>query len=265
MYEIFSKVVWAIAQPAHLILIGLCVGVALLWTRWPYTGRRLASIGVLLLLVAAVLPLGGWITQPLEDRFPALEPPPRADGIIVLGGASLPTVSAARGQASLGSNVERLIGFTTLAKRYPEAKLLFLGGSDHLGGEPLSQADVARMVLADMGLDIDRVLFEGESRNTYQNALFGRDLVQPQPGEVWILITSARHMPRAVGVFRRLGWPVIAYPVGYRTGGGFEFGFRLAGGLASFSAATREWIGLLVYRVLGRSSTVFPGPAPAPG
>ncbi len=259
MYEIVSKVAWAIAQPAHLVLIALCAGVALLWTRWPYTGRWLASIGVVLLIVAAVLPLASWVTQPLKDRFPALDLPTRADGIIVLGGSTKPTVTAARGQASVGANVERLIGFATLAKRYPTARLVFLGGSDRLGGEPLSQADVARTVLADMGLDVGRVVFESESRNTYQNALFGRDLVLPATGEVWILITSASHMPRAVGVFRRLGWPVVAYPVGYRTGGP-SFGFRLANGLAAFSAATKEWVGLLVYRILGRSSAFFPGP-----
>ncbi len=263
MYEIVSKVGWAITQPAHIVLLMLCIGVALLWTRWPYTGRWLASIGATLLIVAAVLPLAAWITQPLEDRFPALDPPSRADGIIVLGGATRPTVTAARGRASVGANAERLLSFVTLAKRYPNAKLLFLGGSDRLGGEPLSQADVARTVLSDMGLDVGRVVFEGESKNTYQNALFGRDLVLPVPGEVWILITSASHMPRAVGVFRRLGWPVVAYPVGFRTGGGSSFGFRLAGGLNGLSSATREWVGLFVYRILGRSSAFYPGPQPS--
>ena len=263
MYEIVSKVAWAIAQPAHLVLLTLCAGVALLWTRWPYTGRWLASIGASLLIVAAVLPLASWIMQPLEDRFPALDLPSRADGIIVLGGATRPTVTAARGRTSLGGNVERLISFATLAKRYPTARLVFLGGSGRLGGEPLGQADVARTVLADVGLDVGRVIFEGESKNTYENALFGRDLVLPAAGEVWILITSASHMPRAVGVFRRLGWPVVPYPVGYRTGGSPRFGFRLANGLSSFSGATKEWVGLLVYRILGRSSAVFPGPEPS--
>ena len=260
MYEIASKVIWAIAQPGHLVLLTLCVGVALLWTRWPYAGRWLSSIGVVVLLIAAVLPIAGWITQPLEDRFPALDPPARADGVIVLGGATRPTITAARGRASVGANVERLITFTTIAKRYPEARLLFLGGSNRIGGEPLGLADVARTLLADMGLDVGRVIFEGESKNTYQNALYGRDLVHPEPGEVWILITSARHMPRAVGVFRRLGWPVVAYPVGYTTGGGFSLGFRLAGGLNGLSSAAKEWVGLFVYRLLGRTTAFFPGP-----
>ena len=121
------------------------------------------------------------------------------------------------------------------------------------------------LTLADMGLDTGRVLFEDRSSNTHENAVFGRDLANPEPGEVWLLITSARHMPRAVGVFRRQDWTVVPYPVDYRTsgGGGFGLGFRLAGGLVGLTDAAQEWLGLVVYRILGRTASVFPGPAPA--
>ena len=266
MYDIVAKVGWTLAQPAHLILIVLVLGVAMLWSPWPYTGRRLASIGTVALLAVAILPLSAWTLRPLEDRFAAPDAlPPRVDGIIVLGGSVSLSLSEARGQPAVKGNVERLISFVDLARRYPEARLLFAGGGKGLTPGRLSQADVARGLLANMGLDTGRVAFERKSSNTHENALFGRSLAEPQPGEVWLLITSARHMPRAVGVFRRQDWPVVPYPVDYRTsgGGGFGLGFRLSGGLVGLTEAAKEWLGLAVYRILGRTTSVFPGPDPA--
>ena len=266
MYEILAQLGWALAQPAHVILIVLVLGVALLWTPWPYAGRRFASIATAALVAVAVLPLGAWTLRPLEDRFAALDTlPPRVDGIVVLGGTISLSLTQARGQPAVKGNAERLISFVELARRYPEARLLFAGGGKNLTPGRMSQADVARGLLADMGLDTRRVAFEGESSNTYENALFGRRLAEPQPGEVWLLITSARHMPRAVGVFRRQDWPVVPYPVDYRTmgGGGLGLGFRLSGGLVGLTEAAKEWLGLVVYRILGRTAAVFPGPDPA--
>ena len=263
MYEIVARLGWTLAQPAHLILIVLILGVALLWTPWPYVGRRLASIATASFIAVAVLPLGAWTMGPLEDRFAALETlPSRVDGIVVLGGSVSPALTQARGQPAVKGNVERLISFVELARRYPQARLLFAGGGKSLTPGRLSQADIARGLLADMGLDTGRVAFEAESSNTFENALFGQGLAEPQPGEVWLLITSARHMPRAVGVFRRQDWPVVPYPVDYRTsgGGGLGLGFHLSGGLAGLTEAAKEWLGLVVYRILGRTTSVFPGP-----
>jgi uncharacterized SAM-binding protein YcdF (DUF218 family) len=113
-----------------------------------------------------------------------------------------------------------------------------------------------------MGLDTGRIVFEDRSRNTWENARYSYDLVKPQPGERWLLVTSAKHMPRSVGVFRKVGWPVIAYPADYLTGrdGPLMPGFGFLAGLDGLEKGTREWTGLIAYRLLGRTDTLFPSP-----
>ena len=119
-----------------------------------------------------------------------------------------------------------------------------------------------RGALRQAGIDPDCVIFETDSRNTWENALFSRRLVEPQPGETWLLVTSALHMPRSVGIFRRVGWEVVPYPVDYRTrrGGHPYLRFEFEKTLSLLHEATREWIGLVSYRLMDRTSALFPGP-----
>ena len=71
-------------------------------------------------------------------------------------------------------------------------------------------------MLERLGLAAGRVIYEERSRNTSENAEFSLAIARPQPGETWLLITSAFHMSRAVGSFRRAGWNVVPYPVDFR-------------------------------------------------
>lgn len=264
------KVFWDVVAPSNLFVLVLVLSVVLLWTRWRRLGQGLLVVLAVFALVVSVLPVGVWLAQPLEDRFPQpTRLPERVDGIVVLGGAGQPSISRARGQPALNARAERLIAAASLARSFPQARLVFTGGS----GRPFRQdkedkeAQVARVVFEQLGLgpDIDsgRLLFEEESRNTFENVIYARRLAKPQPGEVWILVTSAIHMPRAMGCFRRAGWPVVAYPVDYTTAGpvGLALGFNFTGGLSGLVDGLKEWIGLLVYRVLGRTTTLFPEPA----
>jgi uncharacterized SAM-binding protein YcdF (DUF218 family) len=76
-------------------------------------------------------------------------------------------------------------------------------------------------------------------------------------------VTSGYHMPRAMGIFRRAGFPVEAYPVDWRTRGLQDLvrPFTTMGsGLQRADTAAREWVGLLVYWLTGRSAALFPGP-----
>jgi len=265
MSLVIGKVLWLLAKPSNLIAIVLVVGVAMLWLGWRRLGATLVTLSTLPLVVMAVLPVGAWLLIPLENRFPPPdELPNRVDGVIVLGGAEVLRVTAARGQPALGDSVERLLAMIDLGRRYPDARLVFSGGSVVLFGAPMSSAAVARETLLRQGFDVDRVLFEDQARDTYENAWLSKALVGPQPGERWLLVTTANHMPRAVGVFRKAGWPVIPFPVDYRTTGRVELEGGTDSGMASRLAdldyALHGWVGLLAYRLLGHSDAFFPAP-----
>jgi len=263
-----SKLLWVAVNPGSLLLIFLVLGAVLTRTRWRRLGAWLVGLTTTAFLAIAVLPTA-WPIAVLEDRFPAVTTPPaRVDGIVVLGGAGKLRVTERRGQVSLNEHAERMTAFVALARRYPDARLVFTGGSGSLRPGPLRETDLARRLFADLGLDPARVVFERESRNTYENAVNTKALVEPGPGETWLLVTSAMHMPRAVGVFRAVGWEVTPYPVDYVTTGdppALEWRFALDRGLRSLSVGTHEWLGLVAYYLMGRTPSLFPGPRPASG
>ena len=221
---ILSKTIWILLKIDNWLVFLLILGSFLLFTDRKALGRRLVTIASVALLVLMVLPWNGLILLPLENRFPIPEPLPESiDGIIVLGGPERLKVSHARGQAVLRDSAERLTTFVGLSRRYPKARLVYTGGAGGLRDQKFKGADTARMLFEQLGLIADRVQFESASRNTLENARYSYELVKPQRGENWVLITSASHMPRSVGVFRKIGWPVIPYPVDYSTTGEFNF------------------------------------------
>lgn len=251
----------ALLRPGSWILLGSGAGLALrLAGRRRLGGVALAGAGALLLALA-VLPMGRLLLAPLEDRFPApggLASP--VDAIVVLGGAFDPAVIRARGALGLNDAGERVLALAQLARRHPEARLVFAGGAGSLGDEALA-ALPAREFLDALGVDPDRVLLETRARNTRENALRTRELLGDVEGPV-LLVTSAWHMPRAVGAFRAAGWSVVPHPVDYRTDGarGLVLGFDLRRGLDFAELAVREWLALAVYRVRGWSADWFPSP-----
>jgi uncharacterized SAM-binding protein YcdF (DUF218 family) len=256
-----SKTLWFLVSPANVLLMALVAGLLAVAIGWRRVGVWLIALATAMLLAIAILPVGPLMEQ-LEDRFPMYENHgEKVDGIIVLGGSVSVYVSTARGQVNYGYG-ERLTSLVTLAHRYPEARLVFTGGSGSLKPGPVREADIASRLFDELGLDIGRVLFERESRNTFENAKLSKELVKPKEGETWLLVTSAFHMPRAVGCFRKVGWNVTPYPVDYTTAGneGYGLGFQLSGGLRALDLVVHEWLGLIAYYFMGRSSEWFPGP-----
>lgn len=254
---IVGKLLWLVARPSNFLLLLLAIAlVALAFGRRRFGGRLLAGTAAVL-LIAGVLPVvGTWLMQPLEERFPAVLPA-RVDGIVVLGGSIEPTITAARGQITLNDAAERLTTMVALAQRYPDARVILSGdaGAVH---PPVREADLVRIWLEDLGLAVDRVMFERDSATTYENALFSARLAQPKAGETWLLVTSACHMPRAVGVFRALDWPVVPYPVDFRTP---LDSYSVLANLTLVELAVKEYVGVLAYRLSGRSAEWFPAPA----
>lgn len=254
-----SKLVWLIVQPAHLALLLLCCGVLLQLTR---RGRR-AGLAIVACIAGAfvlctALPLGEWLLAPLEDRFAGDPSLVRLDGIVVLGGATNARISAARSRIALNDTAERLTAAVELARRFPAARILLTGGSGLLEGAAVSEAELMRRFIANQGIAPERVTIEDRSRNTAENAVFSFGAAHPQAEETWVLITSASHMPRAVGSFRRAGWTVVPYPVDYRTPGEPVPWFLLR--LGDLGLAFHEWAGLVSYRLTGNTDELLPGP-----
>ncbi|HEX9461689.1 MAG TPA: YdcF family protein [Alphaproteobacteria bacterium] len=259
-----SKIAWFIANPQTLAFLLLALGTALLFTKAWRRGRTVIAAVLGLAVITIVLPVGRWSVQALEHRFPQPTLPAQVDGIILIGGEIDQEPSLAYGQPIFVNGAGRLLAFADLARRYPGAKLVFTGGSGRLLNQGQTESEAMPMALRAVGLDPARVIFEDRSRNTHENAVFTRDLMKPMAGQAWVMVTSALHVPRAVGCFRQAGFPVIPYPADYQTlpTGDRLFdkpiGFDL--GYGTLTAAVREFIGLIAYRAAGYTDALFPAP-----
>jgi uncharacterized SAM-binding protein YcdF (DUF218 family) len=264
MFFVASKIFWFVAEPVSLAIAVGVLGILLEFTRFARAGRVLMAGAIIALAAGLLTPLGALLLRPLEERFP----PPPADipapaGIIVLGGAVDTEKSEARGQVFLTGDAARMTTGVELARRYPTARLVFTGGSAGLLGEGPAEAICARKLWLSLGVPAERMTFEAKSRDTWENALFTRDLLKPKPGETWLLVTSAWHMPRSVGIFRHLGFDVIPYPVAYRTFGDerdFLLPTSMIDKIIMLDYGVREWVGLLAYRLADKTDALFPAP-----
>jgi uncharacterized SAM-binding protein YcdF (DUF218 family) len=266
MFFYVAKILWFVATPSNLCAVLIAAGLALAKLGRPRPGLRLGGLGCALLIVIGLGPIGDWAIMPLEDRFPTyVEGAGRVDGIVVLGGAVYTDVSAARDQLSTGQAGERLLALADLARRYPSARLVYSGGSGNLlVPDARVEAELVAAAAETLGIASGRVMVEGTSRDTWENAVNTRALVTPAPGERWLLVTSAWHMPRAIGCFRQVGFPVTAYPVDFRTRGPADLlrlHGTLVGGFEQFELAIKEWVGLVAYRLSGRIDAMLPSPA----
>jgi len=245
-----------------LILIGIA-GVVLLATRFVAYGRKLMVASILGLAICTFSPLGALLLYPLESRFPPWDAARGApDGIIVLGGPVDSDISAAHATPVVRNAADRIFAAAELARRYPNARIVFTGGSPNLFSNDAREADYAGTLLENLGIARERMTMERRSRNTYENAVFTKALVNPKPGERWLLVTSAYHMPRSIGIFRKAEFLVEPYPVDWRVGDQvFAIDNFSAEGLRRTDIAIREWLGLLAYRLRGRTSELFPQPA----
>jgi uncharacterized SAM-binding protein YcdF (DUF218 family) len=250
-----SKAFWFLARPGNLILLIILIGTLVAWVRPAKSGRIWLTALSALLLFVAFAPVYTWISRPLEDRFPPpASLPAKIDGILVLGGFSSARIADHSGQISIDEAAERIMVAAALTRLHPEARLVITGrGVDH---------PTISTWLSDMGLESGRIAYEPEARNTFENAVLSHRMIQPGPNEVWLLVTSAQHMPRAVGVFRKIDWPVIPYPVDYETA---EIEMLaswpgVAGSLKGLNSVMKEWVGLVAYYVMDRTDELFPAP-----
>lgn len=261
MYEPVAKTLWVLSQPSNLIAFMLLAGLVLLAFKRP-SARAFLVLGTFMIAAGGLLPIGDWLLSPLENRFPsrAEQLPDHVDGIIILGGGEMPHLSYTRGQVILNDHSERLVSGAMLARHYPQARIIHTGGSGKRS--EMLESQVAKGFFAGLGLTGARFIYEDRSVNTFENATTTLKLAKPRPGETWLLVTSAFHMPRAVAAFRQAGWQVTPYPAGYYTSPGMaDLGRPNVGkNLEKLDLAVHEWVGLAAYKMLGKGSDFFPAP-----
>jgi uncharacterized SAM-binding protein YcdF (DUF218 family) len=266
VFFIVSKIAGFLVQPSTLIALAVVGGLAMAQlTRRTRLGLRIATAGATALVAAGLLPVGNLLVLPLEQRFAGVRLPAESAiaGTILLGGFEDGWVSAGRPGLAVNEAAERLTEGLRLVRRLGDTPVVFSGGAAVLLVAGADAAGPVGRYLQEMGIDARRIVLEGRSRNTYENAVYTRDLVRPVPGRRWVLLTSAYHMPRAVGIFRKAGFDVAPYPVDFRTRGPedllrpFE---RIPAGLERLDLGAREWIGLVAYWITGRTDALLPAP-----
>lgn len=262
MFFYLSKIFWLLAHPLNLTGILLGIGLVLLVFHWTRLAGATFALAFIVVALSTWTSLGALALHPLEDRFARPEPAPEAiDGIIVLGGGFEGAVNLARGGYELNASGDRFVETAILARRYPDVPVVITGGSGSMLLEGEGDADTAPRLLAALGIEPDRFVLENRSRNTDENAAFTRDMVDPQPGQTWLLVTSAFHMPRSVLLFRAAGFDVTPWPTDYRTAGTETLGPAQSNAITNLHITTiaiREWIGLIAYRLTGRTDRILP-------
>jgi uncharacterized SAM-binding protein YcdF (DUF218 family) len=252
IYRFFG---WWIINIDLFLLLLMILGGGLLFIKKNSLGKRCLLISCMSLVFLGVVPSTLWIFENLENRFPKVaQIPTDAKGIILLGGSVDKMTSLGRGETAYNLTAGRFIGFVELAKKYPDLQLAFTG-------TPF-ETEIAQKDFLALGLDPARVQFEQNSKDTRDNAAKTAALLHPQPHEKWVLVTSAYHMPRSVGLFRKAGFNVIPCPMDYHAPGQYEMWFflGLALSLEAWQASSREWLGMIINYIMGRSDDLYPGP-----
>lgn len=254
MFFTLSKLFWLFAAPSQALvlltlfsLLGLCWHKARPW--WKRWSRGVAGVLAVVYIVLLTMPIGDWVIFPLEAKAPpALRLPRKIDGIVILGAALDENITAYHGLVAINGQAERIAYAVPLIRKYPKATVVYAGGSPE--GHEQTEADLARILFQIWNIKTQDMVFERRSRNTYENIVYSKELVKPELGENWLLITSAAHMPRAMKVAQKQGWEMIPYPVDYVSGGWAGLsGGNLRYNLERLDKAVQEYIGLIAYRL----------------
>ena len=263
LFFITSKIAWAFMSPSNLIVFALVFGTLLLLFGRITAAKWFLIPSACFAFLMMLFPFQDYLLQPLEERFPVqAKLPYDIDGVIVLGGGEDQKSSLSWSVAEMGKGGDRFAGAAHLARTYPRIPIIYTGGSSSLVMQDKNNSHIiAQTLLTTMGVHPDRLVIESKSRNTYENFVNTKPLL-PKADGTYLLVTSAFHMPRSVGIARKLNINVVPYPVDFYSnahqfrGISFEYSSHMSG----LEIAWREWIGLTVYYLTDKTSNWFPAP-----
>ena len=256
LFFIASKTIGMAARAETWALLAMAVGLIALYRNHTAQAKLWLTLTFAATLLLTMFPLGDLLLANLESQYPANPPVTRVDDIIILGGDEDLDAYRRWGGTEVNEAGERLIAAVALSRQYPDARLIYTGGTASLGGDadPQDPSVMMRDAWIALGVAPSRITLEQASRNTAENAKMTLALIQPKPGQTHLLVTSAWHMPRAMETFQRNGWTgLIAWPVDFRSGRiNSGPGWRLDKNLTALNIALKECAGRLAYWVAGQ-------------
>ena len=258
-----SRIVGWVIDPLILtfVLLGFSVACALISMQ--RLGRFFLFVSTIWLGVVLFTPFANLMAVALEGRFVRPTLPDHVDGIITLGGGLEFRIAHERNVTEQANAADRLYETVLLAKKFPDAKVVYTGSTNMIDGRRYSSGDIAKQYLTSLGVEESRIILEEDARNTFSNVVRSKALLNPKQDEVWVVVTSAYHMPRAIGVFRTQNWKVLPWPSDYQTHGNsaaYDFSYDAFSNVETLKLALHEWVGLISYRWLGRTTELFPAP-----
>ena len=260
MTFLLSKILWIVFNTFNIILFLIVLAFFLKFFRFNFFSKFFYLISVIVFLITGILPTGSYLIFQLEkDFYNENIFPENIDGILILSGATNPFLTKVHNQVSLNASSERLIESVNLMNKYPKAKVIFSGGSGSLKHLELTHSSAAKIFYKSLGVDISNIYFENKSRNTYENIIFSKKIAKPNDNEKWIIITSAFHLKRALNIGQKVNWNLIPYATDFYLPKNFEWhlSFSFLNNLLMFQTSSHEWIGLISYYFMGRTSKIF--------
>ncbi|PDT33454.1 hypothetical protein CO671_24480 [Rhizobium sp. M10] len=259
---LISKLVWIFGQPLSLAFLFVFFALIASLLRWRALSILGAGASALILFVTLYTTAGNLMMQGLEQRFakPAADPE-NLQCMIVLGGAFENEVNTARHGIEFNGGADRFVEALRLAQKFPDSRILVSGGDGSISGIYEGDAAASERFFPLFGIGRERLIEERQSRTTFENAVNTKEFLAGQGLSHCLLITSGFHMPRSVGIFRKLGIDIVPWPTDYRTDGQVRPGLDFTQpnlNAQNMATAIREWYGLVGYYLAGRTSELYP-------
>jgi len=247
-----SKIIKFFIDPLHILFLIILIQLFIIFF---IESKRLviffSKLFLVFLLFFSYTPLSNFILNKIEDYItPSKYPVGQLTGIIILGGGfDSGLIAKQRNEISLSGSAERLTKALEIYKKNPRILILFSGFSSEINPQGWSESDMAKKFFLEQGVKIDNLIFENQSRNTFENIKYSKSIITNYRG-TWGIVTSAHHMLRSFFIFKKQGLILEPISVDYQTGSSkiFWISFDISSGISNWSIILHELIGIAYYK-----------------